>query len=338
MRTTCNIFYAWQDDIENELNRYFIRDSLKKALKNINKKSTINEAPRYLLQLDHDTKNIPGIPEIANTIFKKISECDIFVADLTFIAESENGDKKKMIPNPNVILELGYAISNLGSSKIICVMNEAFGRPDKLFFDLVHRRWPITYSFVHNKDLDQKEIQEKLSDNLENAILEILKNFKDEKLSKGKTSKLFTPRLEEDFDYIYQKLNRDVEIGVRITDPNQTNIYHNVIESINLRFKCSLLEIIMLYQGSGRKKMSSWDINSFLTSYFQNENILSNYSDKKLDAFIIEVGYFILLRTVGITRITTYEDEFNSKAYKFRYWLEYNQLILGKLNLKEISE
>jgi hypothetical protein len=66
--------------------------------------AAVEDSPR----LDHDTKDVPGTPEIAGTIFKKIQESGAFIADLTFIGATDlRGGDRKLLPNPNVLLELG---------------------------------------------------------------------------------------------------------------------------------------------------------------------------------------------------------------------------------------
>src|SRR6185437_8056425 len=89
-------------------------------------------------EIDHDTKNTPGMAEIPATILKKISESAVFVADVTPIGKSPDG---KALPNPNVMIELGWAMSEVGPDKIIGVLNTASGwKPDDLPFDIRHRR------------------------------------------------------------------------------------------------------------------------------------------------------------------------------------------------------
>lgn len=162
------IFYSWQSDTDVKLNRYFIQDALKKAIKQIGKSLDCEEAPR----LDQDTNNVPGSPEITNTILNKIDQCSVFVADLSFIARTK---RKKNLPNPNVLLELGYAFKAVSASRIITVMNEAFGSAnDGLPFDLAHRRWPISYNLTSDASDDiKKEQKGKLVSMFYEAIMEI---------------------------------------------------------------------------------------------------------------------------------------------------------------------
>src|SRR5262245_10268053 len=97
------IFYAWQSDNDQTTNRYFIRDALKEAITALSRDDTIEDAP----SLDHDTKGEPGMPDVFQTILRKIEQAGIFVADMTIVGLTPAG---KHLPNPNVMLELGYAL------------------------------------------------------------------------------------------------------------------------------------------------------------------------------------------------------------------------------------
>ena len=94
------------------------------------------------VEIDSDTQDEPGTPPITDTILRKIRECDAFVGDMTFVAATEDG---KLVTNPNVMGEYGYALSEKGTRRILLVMNTAFGPPEKLPFDLGHLRHPITF-------------------------------------------------------------------------------------------------------------------------------------------------------------------------------------------------
>jgi hypothetical protein len=111
---------------------------------------------------------VPGSPAIAQTILEKIDQCSLFLCDVTFIARATNG---RALPNPNVLIELGYAVARKGWERIICVMNEEYGGPSKLPFDLQHRRWPIQYRLAatanEGKITDERE---RLSQAIEHAI------------------------------------------------------------------------------------------------------------------------------------------------------------------------
>jgi hypothetical protein len=161
------VFYAWQSDRPQKTHRYLIRDAAKEAVKRIGRDATVEDSPR----LDHDTKDVPGTPEIAGTIFRKIRESGAFIADLTFIGATDLHDRdKKLLPNPNVLLELGYAARSIGWDRIICVMNTAFGPVEEQIFDIRQRRWPICYRLEDENPRDIQNARESLSGQLQNAI------------------------------------------------------------------------------------------------------------------------------------------------------------------------
>jgi hypothetical protein len=136
------IFYSWQSDASNTTNRNFIEDALFKAVKELGRSDDELYEPPRDVELDKDTKDVPGQPPIADTIFRKIEDCAVFVADMTFVSKTEAG---RLSPNPNVLIEYGWALAKCGHRRIVTVMNTAHGEPNetKLPFDLRHYRWPI---------------------------------------------------------------------------------------------------------------------------------------------------------------------------------------------------
>lgn len=141
------IFYSWQSDSPKKVNFNFIEDAIKKAIKKVGKSIDIQEALRdEEMYLDRDTKGLPGTPPIVDKIFEKISNCNIFIPDLTFVGKSKEG---RCLPNPNVLIEYGWALNSLSYNRIIPIMNSAYGKPtnETLPFDMRHFRFPITYSF-----------------------------------------------------------------------------------------------------------------------------------------------------------------------------------------------
>jgi hypothetical protein len=134
-----NVFYSWQSDHPNATNRGFIETALGKAIRKLNEG---RDAEVDLVVLDRDTANVSGTPEIASTIFDKIEQANAFVADVTTILRKarDDGSGDRTSPNPNVLLELGYAAKALGWDRIICVANLAYGNREELPFDLRGRR------------------------------------------------------------------------------------------------------------------------------------------------------------------------------------------------------
>ena len=148
------IFYSWQSDLPSSKSRSIIQDAIKSAVNVLGSEMEDIEA-------DRDTQNRTGSPDIAQTIFAKIDESDLFIADVTCVGEIQAGDKIKKSPNSNVLVELGYAAGVLGWDRIICVINTDFGAIENLPFDIRNRRvTPFSLSGKSKKDVcnDLKEI------------------------------------------------------------------------------------------------------------------------------------------------------------------------------------
>lgn len=131
------IFYSWQSDLPSATNRNFIENALKSVVKVILKDDSIAVDP----VIDRDTLGVRGSPDIAETIFKKIESSHVFVCDITPINQNS---QIRPCPNPNVLVELGYAIKCIGTDRIIMVLNTAYGKLEHLPFDLRMRR-VLTY-------------------------------------------------------------------------------------------------------------------------------------------------------------------------------------------------
>jgi hypothetical protein len=129
MAKRLTVFYSWQSDSPSNLNRSFIERALEKALKRLHSDATLENALRDTnVELDKDTQGVAGSPPIAETILRKIEDCAVFVADLSFVGESKNGftnasGKPRQFPNPNVLIEYGYALQCHSHAKLIGIMN-----------------------------------------------------------------------------------------------------------------------------------------------------------------------------------------------------------------------
>jgi hypothetical protein len=158
-----SIFYSWQSDLPNNKNRSFIESCIKKAIEEI-KSDNLN----LDVAIDRDTKDTTGTPDIASTIFSKIDNTSIFIADISFINSDYEGRKT---PNPNVLIELGYAAKTIGWKNIICVFNTEFGKVEDLPFDLKFRR-QLSYKIENPKD--KSKDRESLTKTLSFAIKSII--------------------------------------------------------------------------------------------------------------------------------------------------------------------
>lgn len=144
-----NIFYSWQSDLPSNKTRSFIRNCIDDAIDMALSCDTI-EAQR-----DEATLGTTGSPNIVTTLFSKIDECDLFIADLSLCFTQDQGEKKS--PNPNVMLELGYAAKTLGWDRVLCICNTDYG--NKYPFDIAHQR--ITTFSLNGKN--RVEVKAELS-------------------------------------------------------------------------------------------------------------------------------------------------------------------------------
>jgi hypothetical protein len=156
------VFFAWQLDLPSSQNKAFIWEALERATATGEAFATLEAAPRP----ESDTKGVAGTPNIVETIFRRIRECAIFVADLTFTTRSDSG---KLSPNPNVLIELGYAARSIGWERTILVINEQYGKASHLPFDILQHRWPIEYKISDSTTARDKRLGQ-LSDALTGAI------------------------------------------------------------------------------------------------------------------------------------------------------------------------
>lgn len=178
------IFYSWQSDLPNPTNRTFIEAALEKAAKSIRRDESVEVEP----VIDRDTRSVPGAPDIADTILRKIDEADIFVGDVSIINQQRHGLLQNMLfrlfrteqyfrptPNPNVLVELGYAMKGLGPNKVILVMNSFFGGPELLPFDLKMKR-TLAY-YMPEANADRATERNRLAAVLEQALRDIFTNL-----------------------------------------------------------------------------------------------------------------------------------------------------------------
>lgn len=156
----CTIFYSWQSDLPNKDNRSFIENCIEKAIK----KDKLGFEAGLTIAVDRDTKKTVGTPDIAGTIFDKIAKTDIFICDISII---NGNDKGRKCPNPNVLLELGYAVRTLGWDRIICFYNLKYGDIKCVPFDLSHRR---IFCYNSDNENEKEEVSKALSVGMKEMI------------------------------------------------------------------------------------------------------------------------------------------------------------------------
>src|SRR5262249_230832 len=103
--------------------------------------------------------------------------------------------------NPNVAIELGFALHAVGWKRCLMVLNEAYGTIDDLPFDVRHRRHPVTYRLAHGGSRADIEPPHK---ELVNPFVETLSPF---------VSAQATPAAAEPFPETPPKIGRGLFFG-----------------------------------------------------------------------------------------------------------------------------
>lgn len=169
------VFYSWQSDLPIETNKGLIRGAIKQAGNELEDEF---QATELRITVDEATSNLPGSPNIPLTIFDKIAYADAFICDITTInkevieaitnREAIEGitkpQKLRTVPNPNVMIELGYAIAHLGWDRIIMLFNTSYGTLEDVPFDIDrHKIYPYKLSpKLKNKTKKQFEGDQKI--------------------------------------------------------------------------------------------------------------------------------------------------------------------------------
>ena len=169
-----HIFFSWQSDRPTKTGRNLIERALSDAIAIIKADAEIDPAHRELA-IDRDTSGVPGSPPLVETIFSKVDQAAAFLSDLTFVGARADGER--LMPNPNVLIEHGWALKALGWRRVISVMNSAHGHPDDcpLPFDLQHFRRPILYDCADDaSDEARRDARGKLADEFVRALRAIL--------------------------------------------------------------------------------------------------------------------------------------------------------------------
>ena len=77
------IFWSWQSDTLGKIGRFLIRDALKEAIATLRAEPDIHEPIRADLHIDQDIQGVTGSPNLVPTIFAKIDQSAVVVADVS---------------------------------------------------------------------------------------------------------------------------------------------------------------------------------------------------------------------------------------------------------------
>lgn len=185
-------FFSWQSDVRG--NRNLIVNELRAECQKI------KESKGYDVCIDEATRNMPGSPKIEDAVLTKISKADIFVCDITPI--NSNGDK--LLPNPNVLFELGYAFHVLGASRIIMLARRSHWDMNNMPFDINHRRIGL---FTSAKDCD-------LSFEISNCVDYLVQNSSRHWI----VGDFFAELLKKFFSFNIRKTKKNPSIPLKATE------------------------------------------------------------------------------------------------------------------------
>lgn len=133
--TSFTVFFSWQSDVPE--NSDFLRSFIKASIKKLETAQNVN------ILYDEASRSVVGSQKVEEVILEKIRACDVFIADITPITriETEEGEKKriKLLPNPNVAFELGYAMHCLPMEQVLIVLPKGITH-GQLPFDFNHNR------------------------------------------------------------------------------------------------------------------------------------------------------------------------------------------------------
>ena len=131
-RMKYTVFYSWQSS--HQETRDFLDKHIQKVVDDLNSEFR----PSDSIVIDQDTADSAGSPHITDVLHKKIKECDLLIADISFVGRDLNGER--YFPNPNVMYEVGLATAMHSAKNVILVFNRDLGAIRDLPFDIAQRK------------------------------------------------------------------------------------------------------------------------------------------------------------------------------------------------------
>jgi len=249
------IFWSWQSDHPTKISKSFVLDALEEATKEVS--PAISEAQRDI-EIDHDTKGVIGFVDINLTIKNKIDQSDHFVADLTPVGRTDNG---KALPNPNVMIELGYALATKQPDEITVIANKNwFFGPGDLPFDIRTRRAPITYNLNENSSKSDIIAQRtSLVKSLKVAFSSLSSNLKSIRRGNEKSETSFGSL--DDIFFTMENNFTDSLHGLSVKKEGlleSFSIPHAPFSFLIVRFKAEFIEIENKFLDSNRAGISQF--------------------------------------------------------------------------------
>jgi len=311
MKPIQTIFYSWQSDLPKATNLNAIRQVLRDASSLVE-----SEIEDIRIEVDEATRDMTGSPNIPKAIFDKISASDIFICDMTTI-NSNAPTEFRRVPNPNVLIELGYAIATLGWDRIIMLFNTIHGNfPNDLPFDIDrHRSTPFTVN-----DKNDNKGKSELTQTMKIAIKAIIEkqplkpDQKRKETPEQKKRSIDVSNLKwamsaihiQTFDYFLEEMP-DKIIGkifyfkdrfVSVIESNTFHIYDQELLSRLTKFKNNWIKSLSFYQhygpdGSGKNYRFYLVMDTFQTEQAEKDFYKLAEITQELEADFKELLQFI---------------------------------------------
>jgi hypothetical protein len=155
---------------------------------------------------------------------------------------------------------------------------------------------------------------------------------------------VFTPSEEREFNYLRQKLDRNIKsrftlvkggqneksskkIGYAVYKVNLLSAYYNLIEQGRFRFRRSSIELFLI----GRINQAQPPLN--------DTDLEIDYQEGIKDNLLLELHTYGLVRMVEADQFQRQDHvyELSDKMYRFKYWLDYNNLAVSDVSFEFIE-
>ncbi|MEO0406453.1 MAG: hypothetical protein AAF289_03785 [Cyanobacteria bacterium P01_A01_bin.135] len=150
------IFFCYQTDYPESGD--LLRDEINRVMEDLNGRS------RLPLSLEESNRLADGPARLTSNLMRKINQCLLFIADGTPIHQID-GEPPRLIPSPEVCVELGYALHSKRPEQVLLLHMERDRDLGPYPFDLANR---------HRLSFDSQKALRKV---LPNAIEAKLRRF-----------------------------------------------------------------------------------------------------------------------------------------------------------------
>lgn len=269
------VFYSWQSD--SEWNKRAILNALLQV-----KMDLEGEIDDLVINIDEATSNEVGALHIPNSILRNISNSDIFVGDISIVGSAFGGSTQKKLSNPNVLIELGYALAELSWNRIILVFNKSTGEfPKDLPFD-IEKRSCVDFLVKEKDDKNgvgqlRVDLKKRISEIIEKnpqkptrdwSVIDSKRRTQDIKIIEWVLDLLRVKRMDQLFRDGYRRIDRRTPWKIKKLSEHMTSKeFHVFDEELKMRL------------GEFERKLSA--IHDLLKEYRQTD-YKSGYENRQL--------------------------------------------------------